>query len=105
MSGRTFDKSVSPSGRKIQATSQERPTSEKSSTLGVESKKSKDKSANKKSNDSATNVGGTASSMSGTLKNSKDAKGKKEEKTLGRKGNFTLTSVFFICLVTLSIKT
>ncbi len=88
MSGRSFDKSVSPSGRKVQATSQERPTSEKSSTLGVEAKKSKDKSANKKSNDSQTNVAaGTASSMSGTLKNSKEAKGKKEEKNLGRKGN------------------
>lgn len=84
MSGRSFDKSSSPSGRKNLATSQERPASQKSSTLGVDSKKSKDKSANKKS-DNASNAGGTNSSLSGTLKNSKDAKGKKDEKTLGRK--------------------
>jgi len=86
MSGRSYDKSTSPSGRKNH-TSQERPSSQKSSTLGVDSKiKSKDKSANKKSNDSGSNVGGTTSSMSGQMKNSKENKNKKEEKTLGRKG-------------------
>lgn len=88
ISGRKFDKSTSPSGRKNH-TSQERPVSQKSSLLGVDTKsKSKDKSANKKSNDSGSNVGGTTSSMSGTMKNSKD-KNKKEEKTLGRKVSIT----------------
>lgn len=90
MSGRSFDKSASPSGRKNLHTSQERPASQKSSTLGVDSKsKSKDKSANKKSNDSGSNVGGTNSSLSGTIKNSKESKGKKDEKQLGRKVSIT----------------
>ncbi len=87
MSGRSYDKSNSPSGRKNH-TSQERPSSQKSSTLGIDSKmKSKDRSANKKSNESGSNVGGTTSSMSGQMKPSKETKNKKEEKTLGRKGN------------------
>lgn len=86
MSGRSFEKSASPSGRR-KNDSKERPSSQKSNAhvnIGDSKSKKKDPSG-KKSNEGVANLGGTNSSLSNT-KNKDAPKVKKDEKG-GRKAS------------------